>query len=89
MNLASDTTETDPTLAQSQVLQTQLSEIAPQLSLEHLQTLTDFAAYLLDKAAHEATAELSTDPNLLHQLKQAQSTPRTQFKNWRTLRSDV
>ena len=89
MNLANNPATTDPAIAHSQTLQAQLNEIAPQLSIEHLQTLTDFAAYLLDKASHEATRELSTDPNLLTQLKQAQSTPTSQFKNWRELRSDV
>ncbi|PSB17427.1 hypothetical protein C7B65_18545 [Phormidesmis priestleyi ULC007] len=89
MNLANHPDTTDLAIAQSQALQAQLIEISPQLSIEHLQTLTDFAAYLLDKASHEATQELSTDPNLLTKLKQAQSTPTSQFKNWRELRSDV
>lgn len=56
MNLANHLDTTDLAIAQSQALQAQLTEIAPQLSIEHLQTLTDFAAFLLD----EATQELST-----------------------------
>ncbi|MBW4417943.1 MAG: hypothetical protein KME13_01795 [Myxacorys californica WJT36-NPBG1] len=89
MNLANSSDTTDTAIAQSQTLQAQLTEIAPQLSIEHLQTLTDFATFLLDKESTEATEELSRHPNLLNELKQAQATPINQFKNWRNLRSDV
>jgi hypothetical protein len=86
MNLANTT---DSAIAQSQALQAQLTEIAPQLSIERLQTLTDFAVFLLDKESTEATEELSNHPNLLNELKQVQAAPISQFKNWRELRSDV
>jgi hypothetical protein len=89
MNLAHLTDTTDPDLTQSQTLQTQLLEIAPQLSIDPLQTLTDFAAYLLDKETTAATQELSSYPTLLTELQQAQATPSSQFKNWRDLRADV
>jgi len=89
MNLAHLADTTDPELAQSQTLQAKLMAIAPQLSIEQLQTLTDFAADLLNQEATAATQELSSHPNLLNELKQAQATPLSQFKNWRELRSDV
>lgn len=70
-------------------LQSQLNELLTQLSPERLQVLADFAAYLANAESEAATQELLAIPGLLERVKQNQATPTTQYKNWRTLRSDV
>ncbi|AFZ23526.1 hypothetical protein Cylst_1229 [Cylindrospermum stagnale PCC 7417] len=70
-------------------LQSQLNDLLKQLSPERLQVLTDFAAYLVNAESEVATQELLAIPGLLERVKQNQTTPKTDFTNWRTLRSDV
>lgn len=70
-------------------LQRQLNELLTQLSPERLQVLADFAAYLANVESEAATQELLAIPGLLERVKQNQATPKTQYKTWRTLRSDV
>jgi hypothetical protein len=54
-----------------------------------LQVLADFAAYLANAESEAATQELLAIPGLLERVKQNQTTPKTHYTNWRTLRSDV
>jgi hypothetical protein len=70
-------------------LQRQLNESLKQLSPERLQVLVDFAAYLANAESEAATQELLAIPGLLERVKQNQATPKAQYSNWRTLRSDV
>jgi hypothetical protein len=70
-------------------LQRQLNESLKQLSPERLQVLADFAAYLANAESETATQELLAIPGLLERVKQNQATPKAQYSNWRTLRSDV
>lgn len=70
-------------------LQRQLNESLKQLSPERLRVLADFAAYLANAESEAATQELLAIPGLLERVKQNQSTPKAQYSNWRTLRSDV
>ncbi|MGV0025492.1 hypothetical protein [Phormidesmis priestleyi] len=70
-------------------LQRQLNDSLNQLSLERLQVLADFAAYLADAESKAATQELWAIPGLLERVKQNQATPKTQYTAWKTLRSDV
>jgi len=67
----------------------QLSESIQQLSPERLQVLADFAAYLVNAESEAATEELLAIPGLLERVKQNQATPKTDYANWRTIRSDV
>jgi hypothetical protein len=60
-----------------------------QLSPERLQVLVDFAAYLANVESEAATQELLAIPGLLERVKQNQSTPKSHYTDWRTLRSDV
>ena len=70
-------------------LQHQLNDLLKQLSPEHLQVIADFAAYLANAESEAATQELLAIPGLLERVKQNQATPKTQYTNWRNLRSDV
>ncbi|OUL35965.1 hypothetical protein [Nostoc sp. 106C] len=70
-------------------LQRQLNELLKQLSPERLRVLTDFAAYLANAESEAATQELLAIPGLLERIQQNQATPKTDYTNWRTLRSDV
>jgi hypothetical protein len=70
-------------------LQCQLNDLLKQLSPERLQVLADFAAYLANAESEAATQELLAIPGLLERVKQNQTTPKTDYTNWRTLRSDV
>lgn len=70
-------------------LQSQLNDLLKQLSPERLQVLTDFAAYLVNAESEAATQELLAIPGLLERVKQNQTTPKTDYTNWRNLRSDV
>lgn len=70
-------------------LQRQLNESLQQLSLEQLQILADFAAFLADKESETATQELLAIPGLLEKIKANQATPKTDYQNWRSIRSDV
>ena len=70
-------------------LQRQLNDSLNQLSLERLQVLADFAAYLANAESEAATQELLAIPGLLERIKQTQATPKAQYTSWRTLRSDI
>ena len=70
-------------------LQRQLNESLKQLSPERLQVLADFAAYLAYAESEAATEELLAIPGLLERVKQNQATPKTPYKSWRNIRSDV
>jgi hypothetical protein len=70
-------------------LQNQLNDLLRQLSPERLQVLADFAVYLANAESEIATQELLAIPGLLERVKQNQATPKAQYSNWRTLRSDV
>jgi hypothetical protein len=67
----------------------QLSESIQQLSPERLEVLADFAAYLVNAESEAATQELLAIPGLLERVKQNQATPKSDYANWRTIRSDV
>lgn len=58
--------------ARSQALQEQISDRLNQLSLNGLQTVLDFAAFLLDKESEEATQELLGIPGFTERFAQAQ-----------------
>jgi hypothetical protein len=70
-------------------LQNQLNDLLKQLSPEKLQVIADFAAYLANAESEAATQELLAIPGLLERVKQNQATPKTLYRSWRTLRSDV
>ena len=70
-------------------LQSQISELLNQLSLERLHVLADFAAYLANAESEAATQELLAIPGLLERIKQNQVTSKTHYTNWRSIRSDV
>jgi hypothetical protein len=70
-------------------LQRQLNESLNQLSPERLQVLADFAAYLANTESEAATQELLAIPGLVERIKQQQATPKADYTNWRTVRTDV
>jgi hypothetical protein len=70
-------------------LKRQLNDLLQQLSPERLQVLADFAAYLANAESEAATQELLGIPGLLERVQQNQATPKTDYTNWRNLRSDV
>jgi hypothetical protein len=70
-------------------LQRQLNDLLKQLSLERLQVLADFAAYLANIESEDATQELLAIPGLLERVKQNQTTSKAEYTSWRTLRSNV
>ncbi|MGA9383090.1 MAG: hypothetical protein WBV73_30375 [Phormidium sp.] len=70
-------------------LECQLNESLKQLSPQKLQVLADFAAYLVNVESEAATQELLAIPGLLERIKQNQATPKTDYTNWRNIRSDV
>jgi hypothetical protein len=51
--------------------------------------LADFADYLANAESEAATQELLAISGLLERVKQNQATPKTDYVNWRTVRSDV
>jgi hypothetical protein len=70
-------------------IQNQLSESIKQLSPERLKVVADFAAFLANAESEAATQELLLIGGLLDRIKQNQSTPKSQYLNWRRVRSDV
>ena len=92
MNTAdnSPTDELESAVLQSVTeLQRQLNDSFRQLSPERLRVLADFAAYLATAESEAATQELLAIPGLLEKVKQNQTTPKSDYTNWRTLRSGV
>jgi hypothetical protein len=79
----------DPAAISIAELQRQLNESLKQLSLERLKVLIDFAAYLANAESDAATQELLAIPGLLERIKHNETTPKSQYASWRTLRSDV
>ena len=67
----------------------QLIESIKQLSPERLKAVADFAAFLANAESEVATQELLSISGLLERIKQNQATPKSQYVNWRTVRSDV
>ncbi len=70
-------------------LESQLNETLKQLSPQKLQVVADFAAYLVQVESEAATQEILAIPGLLKRIKQNQATPKTDYTNWRNIRSDV
>jgi len=70
-------------------LQKQLNESFKQLSPDRLRVLADFAAYLANAESEAATQELLAISGLFERVKQNQATPKTEYVNWRNVRSDV
>ncbi|WP_310488362.1 hypothetical protein [Chamaesiphon sp. VAR_69_metabat_338] len=70
-------------------LQQQLNRSLQQLSPERLKVVADFAAYLANTESEAATQDLLAIPGLLERIQQNQLTPKSQYTNWRNLRSDV
>jgi hypothetical protein len=70
-------------------LQHQLNISLQQLSPERLKVVADFAAYLANAESEAATQELLAIPGLIERVKQNRSIPKTNYTNWRNLRSDV
>lgn len=58
--------------SQAKELQTQINTYLNQLSLNGLQTVLDFAAFLLDKESEKATQELLEIPGFAERFAQAQ-----------------
>jgi hypothetical protein len=54
-----------------------------------LKVVADFAAFLANAESEAATQELLSISGLLERVRQNQSTPKSQYVNWRTVRSDV
>ncbi len=74
-------------LSQAIEIQEQINQYLKQLSLERLQVVADFAAYLADKESEEATQELEKIPGLLEKIKKnREATPKTHLVNWRAIR---
>ena len=78
-----------PDLISVTELHRQLNDLLQQLSPERLQVLADFAAYLANTESEAATQELLAISGLLERVNQNQATPKTDYTNWRTLRSDL
>jgi hypothetical protein len=90
MNISSDISIGDKSSAISVTeIQNQLSESIKRLSPERLKVVADFAAFLANAESEAATEELLSISGLLEQVKQNQSTPKSQYVNWRAVRSDV
>jgi hypothetical protein len=76
-------------IATVKALQKQLIDSLQQLSPDRLKVLADFAAYLADAESEAATQELLAIPGLLERVQQSQLTPKSDYIDWRTIRSDV
>ncbi|NCS37077.1 MAG: hypothetical protein GPJ14_24030 [Microcystis aeruginosa G11-01] len=90
MNTSNDISIVDnPSKIPVTEIQNQLSESIKQLSPERLKVVADFAAFLASAESEAATQELLSISGLLERIKQNQTTPKSQYVNWRTVRSDV
>lgn len=67
----------------------QLHASLQQLSPERLKAVADFAAFLASAESEAATQELLSISGLLAQVKLNQLTSKSEYVNWRTVRSDV
>jgi hypothetical protein len=70
-------------------LQRQIGESIDRLLPEHLHVLANFAAYLVNAESEAATQELLAIPGLLERVKQNRATPKTNYVNWRNIRTDA
>jgi hypothetical protein len=70
----------------TQEVRAQLEDSLQQLSPERLQVVEHFAAYLADAESEAATQELLVISGLLSRVKQCETTPKADYKNWRELR---
>jgi uncharacterized protein YfeS len=82
-------------LTQAMEIQDKINQHLKQLSLERLQVVADFVAYLADKESEEATQELEKIPGFVESFEKGKKdislcriTP-LELLNWRTIRSDV
>jgi uncharacterized protein YfeS len=82
-------------LAQAIQIQDKINQHLKQLSLERLQVVADFVAYLADKESEEATQELEKIPGFVESFEKGKKdifegriTP-LKLVNWREIRSDV
>jgi hypothetical protein len=90
MNASNDISIVDkPSTIPVTEIQNQLSESIKQLSPERLKVVADFAAFLANAESEAATQELLSISGLLERIKQNQATPKSQYVNWKTVRSDV
>lgn len=90
--METETLENTEAIAASKAkeIQEQINQYLTQLSLERLQVVSDFVAYLADKEIEEATEELQEIPSLFETIKKnRETTSKEQLVNWRTVRSDV
>lgn len=90
--IENDTEENSEAIAASTAkeIQEQINQYLKQLSLERLQVVSDFVAYLADKESEQATQELEEIPGLLETIKKNRETiSKEHLVNWRTVRSDV
>ncbi len=68
-------------------IQEQINQHLKQLSLERLQVVADFVAYLADKESEEANQELLEIPGLLETIaKNRETTSKDRLVNWRAIR---
>lgn len=92
INTIEESGENTEAIAQNQAIQIQdkINQHLKQLSLERLQVVADFVAYLADKESEEATQELEKIPGLLEKIKKNRETiSKTSLVNWKAIRSDV
>lgn len=65
---------TEAIVTQAIEIQDKINQHLKQLSLERLQVVADFVAYLADKESEEATQELEKIPGLLEKIKKNRET---------------
>ena len=71
-------------------LQQQAVELIEQLSTEKLKAVIDYLNYLQDKAAWEATRELTSNPEIAKSLKRAEADVKAgRLKRWSDVRRKV
>ncbi|GAX42014.1 hypothetical protein NIES4075_30120 [Tolypothrix sp. NIES-4075] len=81
---------TQAIVAQAMEIQDKINQHLKQLSLERLQVVADFVAYLADKESEEATQEFEKIPGLLEKIKKnRETTSEANLVNWKAIRSDV
>lgn len=79
----------DPQLVDIQVIRDGVFKDIQQLTPERLQVVADFVAYLADRESEEATQELLNIVGVIQRLRENRQTPKIEYINWRSVRSDV
>ena len=79
----------DPQSVDIQVIRDVLFKDIQQLTPERLQVVADFVAYLADRESEEATQELLNIAEVIQRLRENRQTPKIEYTNWRSVRSDV